>query len=252
MDLFYRDTLIGIPLLLLHGFPLDHTIWQKVIQKMDKRIRIIAPDLRGHGRSMGSVTNFSITDMAQDVIRLIDRLKIEKVIIAGHSMGGYVALDLYRHFSERLIGLALVSSNVKADSIEKKRQRMDSIDKIYAQGVSYALADMPNLLSHDPDVKNVCAKIIAKMDLIGAIGAQYAMAGRKSSVKIWRSMKIGQMVISGSDDQLISIETSRKISRQSRNSVLIEIENAGHMPMLEEPNKVAEAMKKFILNDQRS
>ncbi|MDO9546154.1 MAG: alpha/beta hydrolase [Pelolinea sp.] len=248
MDLFNIDSGEEIPLLLLHGFPFDHTIWNKMIRHMEKGIRIIAPDLRGHGCSKISSNKYLISDIAVDIVELLDRLQINKVMVAGHSFGGYVALDLYRNFPDRLAGLALISSHVYPDSVEKKKSRFESIDKINKLGAAGALANMPNLLTLDPKVKHLCSKLIAKMDSLGAAGAQFAMAHRESSEELWKSMTIRQLVIAGSDDQLIPIETSRKISDLSRNSSFIVIENAGHMPMLEAPNLVAEALEKFILN----
>ena len=252
MDLFYVDSGVGNPLMLLHGFPFDHTIWNKVIGLIDQDIRKITPDLRGHGLSKVCKSEFTISDMSVDVVRLLDHLKIDQVVVAGHSMGGYIALDFFHNFPDRITGLALVSSNIYADSAEKKQSRFESIDKINKLGAAVALANMPDLLTLDPKVKDVCIGMIKKMDSKGAVGSQYAMAHRESSLELWKSMTIKQMVIAGSDDQLIPIETSRSISDLSRNSSFIEIQNAGHLPMLEAPESVAEALGKFINLEQRS
>lgn len=247
MDLFFIESGIGKPLLLLHGFPFDHTIWNTVIALMDKGIRIIAPDLRGHGLSKVSNGDYFISDMAADIVRLLDRLQIDKVVVAGHSMGGYIALDFYRNFPDRISGLVLISSHINPDSADKKKSRFESIEKINKLGAAVALANMPSLLTLDPKAKDLCIKLIGKMDSTGAAGAQFAMAHRRSSEELWKSMLIRQLVIAGNEDQLIPIETSRSISDLSKNSSFIEIENAGHMPMLEAPERVAEALEKFTI-----
>ena len=205
MNLFYVDSGIGKPMLLLHGFPFDHTIWNSVITLMEKGIRKIAPDLRGHGLSKISKGGYSISDMVVDIVRLLDCLRIDKIVVAGHSMGGYFALDFYRNFPERIISLVLISSHIYPDSLDKKKSRLESIDKINKLGAAAVLANLPNLLTLDAQVKNLCIKLIGNMDSAGAAGAQFAMAHRVSSLELWKSMTIRQLVLAGSDDQLIPI-----------------------------------------------
>lgn len=238
------------PLLLLHGFPFDHTIWGEVIGKLEMGIRVIAPDLRGHGRSIVTESDYSITDIAVDIIELMDQLKIKEIVIAGHSMGGYVTLEIGRNFPERVSGLVLISSHISADTSEKKQSRFGDIDRIMRQGVYAVLANLPNMLTDDDHVRSFCHDAVAKMDSIGAMGALYAMANRNSSEDVWKALPIPTMVIAGSNDRLILIEQNRSFAGLPKHNTLEEIGGVGHIPMLEAPEKVATALVKFI-NDIR-
>ncbi len=252
MVLFHIEHGSGTPLVLLHWFPFDHTIWDGVIGELEKGIRVIAPDLRGHGRSMTTESDYSITDMAADIIELMDQLQIREAVIVGHSMGGYIALEITRNFPERVSGLVLISSHIFADSLEKKQSRYNDIDRIMQQGAYAVLANMPNMLTHDNSIKRFCRDAVIKMDSIGAMGALRAMANRTTSEDVWKTIKFPTMVIAGSDDQLIPIEQSRGFAGLPKYSTLEEINGAGHMPMLEAPDKVAAALVRFINNIRRN
>ncbi len=252
MVLFHIEHGSGTPLVLLHGFPFDHMIWEGVIGELEKGIWVITPDLRGHGRSIIGTSDYSITDMAADIIELMDQLHIMEAVIAGHSMGGYVALEIVRNFPERVSGLVLISSHIFADPLEKKQSRFDDIDRILQQGVAVMLANMPDMLTHDDKVKSFCRDAVARMGSVGAMGALYAMGNRASSEDVWKTLDIPTMVIAGSDDQLIPIEKSRGLAGLTKHSSIVEIKSAGHMPMLEAPGKVAKVLVKFITDIRRN
>lgn len=251
MVLFHIEHGSGTPLVLLHGFPFDHTIWDGVIGELEKEVRVITPDLRGHGRSMTTESDYSITDMAADIIELMDQLQIREAVIAGHSMGGYIALEIARNFPRSVIGLVLISSHIYADSLEKKQSRYKDIDRIMQQGAYAVLANMPNMLTRDEDIKSFCRDAVVRMDSIGAMGALHAMANRTTSEDVWKTLKFPTMVIAGSDDQLIPIEKSRGFASLSKIFTLEEIDGVGHVPMLEAPDKVAMALARFINNTRR-
>ena len=252
MVLFHIEHGSGIPLVLLHGFPFDHTIWDEVIGELEKGIRVIAPDLRGHGCSVVTKSDFSISDMASDIIELMDHLHVNGAVIAGHSMGGYIALEIARKFPDRVSGLVLISSHIYSDPLEKKQSRIANIGRIMQQGAAAVLANMPNMLTHDDKVKYVCCDAVARMDSIGAMGALNAMANRSTSEDVWERLTIPTMVIAGSDDRLIPIEKSRGFAGLPKYSTLEEINGTGHMPMLEAPGEVAKALVKFIINIRRN
>lgn len=252
MILFHIKHGSGIPLVLLHGFPFDHTVWDEVIGELEKGIWVIAPDLRGHGRSVITKSDYSITDMAADIIELMDRLHVKEAVIAGHSMGGYIALEIARKFPNRVSGLVLISSHIYSDPLEKKESRIADIGRIMQQGAAAVFANMPNMLTHDDKIKRVCCDAVARMDSIGTMGALYAMANRSTSEDVWETLTIPTMLIAGSDDRLIPIEKSRGFAGLPKYSTLEEINGAGHMPMLEAPGEVVKSLVKFIDNIRRN
>jgi len=251
VSLFYIQQGAGIPLVLLHGFPFDHTIWEPVIGKLNHGIHIIAPDLRGHGRSKSTHSGYSMRDMASDVIQILDQLHIKNAVIAGHSMGGYVALEISRTFPERVLGLILVSAHIYADTITKKQSRIESVDKMKQQGAAVVLDKLAEVLTHNEMIKVFCRNAAIHIDVFGAVGAQYAMANRASSEEIWKTSENPTMVIAGIDDQIIPIEKSRSFALLPKNNYLVEIKDAGHMPMLEAPDEVSKALNQFINDNWR-
>ncbi|MGE3777939.1 MAG: alpha/beta fold hydrolase, partial [Pirellulaceae bacterium] len=125
----------GVPLLLVHGFPLDHTMWQKQLDDLSQVCRVVAPDLRGFGRSEVTPGMVSMGQFADDLAALLDALQIsEPMIFCGLSMGGYVAWQFWRRHRSRLRGLILCDTRSVADSPEAAAGRRTTADKVVAQG----------------------------------------------------------------------------------------------------------------------
>ena len=117
----------GRPLVLLHGYPLDHRLWDEVVPLLEDQFDLILPDLRGFGGSSTVDAFYTMEDIASDIAGLLDFLGIQKTAIAGHSMGGYVALAFARLYPERVTGLGLVSSQVLADTPAKREDRIQLV-----------------------------------------------------------------------------------------------------------------------------
>src|SRR3989304_1656344 len=123
VELAYTRRGKGTPLVLLHGYPLDHHLWEEDAPLLEDTFDLILPDLRGFGESTTVGSPYTMDDYASDVAGLLDQLGIQKAAIAGHSMGGYVALAFARLYPERISGLGLVSSQVLADPPDRKDQQ---------------------------------------------------------------------------------------------------------------------------------
>lgn len=244
--LYYKDSGKGVPLTLLHSFPLDHTIWLDLVPDLEDTCRIVLPDLRGHGLSPVPEGPYSMKAMAEDVVALLDNLGIEKTVLAGNSMGGYVALAFARYFPQRLSALALVASHAYADSVEKKKLRISSIAQIEKEGVIPFFSGMPEKLSYNREVANFSRDIISRANRDGVIGTQAAMAQRPDSIDLLSGLDVPIMIIAGQNDQLIPIETSRNMAQEIKGSGLIEIPGAGHLPMLDNSTETAAALLSFI------
>jgi pimeloyl-ACP methyl ester carboxylesterase len=236
----------GLPITLLHGYPLDHTIWMELVPQIENEARLILPDLRGHGKSPAPQGPYSMLEMAEDVVGMWDSLGVEKSVIGGHSMGGYVALALARYFPERLAGLTLVASRTNADAPEKRKARLDSIEDVRKNGIGDAILSMPEKLSYNKSVKKFCREIILDASQVGVMGVLAAMADRPDSLDLFLGLEIPSMIIAGQDDQIVPIESLRSVAQKMKRPWLVEISNAGHMPMLEEPKEVASALLAFI------
>jgi pimeloyl-ACP methyl ester carboxylesterase len=179
---------------------------------------------------------------------MLDTLGIEKTILAGNSMGGYVALAAARFFPERLSALALVASHAYADSPEKQKSRLSTIQMIEKEGVSSIFTSMPEKLSYNKEVVKFSWEIISRAKKEGVIGALSAMAERQDSIDVLTDLEIPVMIIAGQEDQIIPMETSRKMTAEINDAELIEIQDAGHLPMLDNASQTAAALLELINN----
>ena len=157
----------GKPLVLLHGYPLDHRIWLQVAPLLEPDFNLIIPDLRGFGQSGSVEFTYSLADMASDIAELLDYLEIDKAVIVGHSMGGYISLAFARSFPDRLLGLGLVASQALPDTPEGKEARYLAVKQITEQGVGAIAGTMSDKLTSDPNLRDFLYKIIAEQQTSG-------------------------------------------------------------------------------------
>lgn len=236
----------GEPLVCLHAYGLDHTEWMQVTGILKEDFTLILPDIRGHGGSPSPPGQYSMPDLAGDVIVMLDQLKINQVFYAGHSMGGYIMLALAKRFPERVAGLALVASHAYTDSPEKIQSRLDAIEKVKEFGPLEVLSGMPDLLSDDPNIREFCREKIKRMDSFGVMGVLAAMAHREDSMVFLKSFNKPIGIIAGKHDRFIPLETSREMNALLKPKMYVELDNCGHMPMMENPEAVAQALRELF------
>jgi pimeloyl-ACP methyl ester carboxylesterase len=253
-ELAYERRGYGTPLVLIHGYPLDHTIWNPVVPLLEPGFDLILPDLRGFGQSGAVGTSrpgseqaqYRLTDMAADLAALLDFLKIKKAVIAGHSMGGYVALAFARAYKGRLLGLGLVASQALADAPEKKAGRYQEAENILAHGVGNVAEDMSIKLTANPVLQTRLKELIQQQSPEGLAGALRAMAERLDSMPLLQEFDIPVVLVHGLADKLIPVERARAIRGAVKKGYLVEIEGVGHMPMMEAPQITAEALNTLL------
>src|SRR5215216_6673367 len=154
IELAYTRRGQGTPLVLLHGYPLDHHLWDDVAPLLEDAFDLILPDLRGFGESTIFDSPFTMDDYASDIAGLLDQLEIQKAAIVGHSMGGYVALAFARLYPERVSGLGLVSSQVLADAPERKEGRYKSAADVAANGIGSVVDSMTPKFTADEGLQS--------------------------------------------------------------------------------------------------
>ena len=152
----------GTPLVLIHGFPLDHTTWDETAVMLEDTSDLILPDLRGFGGSTTVNKTYTIDDMASDIAGLLEKLGIEKAAVVGHSMGGYVALAFTRLYPTHVRGLGLVSSQALADAPERKQGRYDMAGKVGENGIGVVADAMAPKLSADARVQEFVRGVIMR------------------------------------------------------------------------------------------
>ncbi len=245
----------GVPLVLLHGYPLDHHLWDAVAPLLEDTFDLILPDLRGFGESSTVDSFYAMEDFAADIAGLLDELGIQKTAIAGHSMGGYVALAFARLFPKRVRGLGLVSSQAAADSSQRKDARYKSAAVVADKGISSVVEAMAPKFTADKNLQAFARKSMERQQPAAYIGALKAMAERVDSTSLLSSLRhalsgsqggafhFPLVLIHGDADQLIPIDRAREIKAILPEAYLVEISKAGHMPMMENKQKTAEALK---------
>lgn len=243
IDLSYERHGSGSPLVLIHGFPLDLSIWDSVIPLLENDFDLIVPDLRGFGESSTVETPYTMLDFANDIVGLLDFLGVEKAAFAGHSMGGYVALAFAREYPNRVSGLALVSSQAVADAPERKAGRYKTARDVLEKGVNVVAEAMTPKLSADEKVQEFTNLLMKAQSKAGVIGALKAMAEREDSTPVLSQFSFPILLIHGDADTLIPIDRAKEIKSALPAARLIKLKKAGHMPMLEFPKETAEALK---------
>jgi pimeloyl-ACP methyl ester carboxylesterase len=233
----------GTPLVLLHGFPLDHHLWDEVVPLLDDTFDMVIPDLRGFGESTTVESAYTMDDYAADIAGLLDQLAIQKAAIVGHSMGGYVGLAFARLYPERVSGLGLVSSQVLADAPERKEGRYKSAADVSENGIGSVVETMTPKFTADESLQSYARASMERQPPAAYIGALKAMAERSDSTPLLSSFKFPVVIIHGDADALISVDRAREVKAALPQAHLVEIGGAGHMPMMEAKEQTAEALK---------
>jgi len=242
IELAYIRQGTGKPLLLLHGYPLDHHIWDKVAPMLENTFDLILPDLRGFGEASTVDTPYTLDDFVSDLVGLLDHLDIEKTALAGHSMGGYTALAFARLHPDRLTGLGMIGSQALADTPERKEGRYKTAQEIAEKGIQGVVDMMTTKLSPHTEVQKWARESMAKQQPAAYIGALKALAERRDSSDLLNKFKFPVVIIHGDSDELVPIERAREMKSAIPQAQLVELKGAGHLPMLEEPEETARAL----------
>ena len=235
----------GSPLVLIHGYPLDRSIWDPVVSILESEFDMIMPDLRGFGGSEVKDAGRAILAYAADLAGLMDRLGATRAFVAGHSMGGYVALALLRHYPERLMGLGLVASQILPDPPDRRQARYAAAQEVLAKGVGPVAEAMAPKLSGDDGIQATVRALISRQRPAGLASALEAMAERPNSTDVISTCPLPMVVVHGQADALIPVARGREIKIALPAAHYAELSGAGHMPMMEYPGGVADALRFF-------
>lgn len=238
-------------MVLLHGFPADGRLWREAAPLLASAFTVIVPDLPGTGGSVLPDGDLTVEDQAQVVRTLLDELGIAKVILAGHSMGGYASLAFAEMWPERLAGLALVHSTAKADTEEKKEQRRKTIALIQKGGRETFIRQMiPGLFSsftkeRRPDLVQEQIMMGSELPDEALVKFYEAMMKREDRTKILENAGFPVQWIFGKEDALLPLPQVLQQTSLTDVSFVSVYENAGHMSMLEQPGQLAADLKQF-------
>lgn len=246
----YHEHGQGPPLVLVHGFPFDHSIWHAQLEVVSDEARVIAVDLPGFGGSQSLQGDEpSIDGYADAIARWAGEAGIDKFVLAGHSMGGYVALAFARRYPEMLTGLGLVCTRPGPDTEQAKQGRYTMIENVRERGPQAVVdAMLPRLLSQQTrekrsEVVEQTRKVMLHQSSDGIIAALKAMASRPDSSPILAEIRVPTAVIGGAEDAIIPAADEDLMAATIPGATQVRIDGAGHMPMLEQPERLAEALR---------
>lgn len=252
IEIGYDQAGSGTPVVLLHGFPFNRSMWSEQIEALLPRHRVLAPDLRGHGETTVTSGTAAIEEMARDVSALMEKLNISRAAVCGLSMGGYVAMALYRMFPLRARALVLADTRPGADTEEARANREVQAEKAVREGMAgIADAMLPKLLSPKTVARNpaVVARVrdmILKTNPEGAAAALRGMAQRRDQTPFLSRVVTPALIIAGREDMITPLSESELMHREIGGSRLEVIEDAGHISNMEQPESFNRALTKFL------
>jgi 3-oxoadipate enol-lactonase len=252
MRLGYDDHGTGLPVVFLHAFPVDRSMWTDQTAELSSRFRIITIDLRGHGESDAPLWSFSLDDYADDVRGLLDHLDVPHAVLVGLSMGGYVSFAFYRKYGERVKGLVLADTRAQADSPEARNGRFQLAQKGSREGAA-AVADamLPKLLSATAlktrqDLVDRVRRMVLATPANGIVVDLMAMAARPDSRPLLRKISCPALVVVGEDDLTTPLADATLIAEGIAGAKIAVIPSAGHLSNLEQPDAFNRILGTFL------
>ena len=243
----------GPVVLLVHGFPVDHRMWREQIDTLSKTHRVIAPDLRGFGKSAATSGVNSMPQFADDLADLLERVDVtETVVFCGLSMGGYIAWQFAHHYPEKLRGLILCDTKATADAEAAVETRHQVAEKVLAEGSEFLSKSMPSKIfsahtrKHQPELVEFVKQMIRDASPQGIAGASWGMALRPDMTALLPTLAVPALVIVGKDDELPKPQEMQAIAEEIPQSEFVSVANAGHMAPLEQPTIVNEAIIRYL------
>jgi 3-oxoadipate enol-lactonase len=239
-------------IIFIHGFPLDKSIWDAQLEALSNEYRVVAYDVRGHGGSDAGNVDFTIDLFVLDLRCLIQALHIDRAILCGHSMGGYIALNAVQHHPEHFEAMVLANTQCAADTAEAKEGRVKTMERILEDGVAeYAQSILPKLFSpesltsKEKEVEKV-KNIITQTTSESLCNTLFALSGRRETCSKLLEMNMPTLILVGDEDELTPPTLSYLMHSKIRGSNMALIAHSGHMPCMENPALFNEQLLNFV------
>lgn len=248
----YDDIGTGNPVVLIHGFAEDSKVWDNQVKALKTKCRLLVPDLPGSGRSLKGNNSWSMEEMAELIKALLLKENIEQPVIIGHSMGGYITLAFIEKYPDFTTAFGLFHSSAFADSEEKKTARQKNIDFIGKNGsLEFLKQAIPNLFGElfkqkQPDFINNFINAYKDFDPDALMDYTKSMMIRPDRTEVLKTYKKPVLFIAGKHDNAVPFEQTMQQVHLPQLSYIHILENAGHMGMIEEPQKSIDYLQEFI------
>jgi pimeloyl-ACP methyl ester carboxylesterase len=252
ISISYTDHGQGPPLVLIHGHPFNRSMWAGQINDLRATHRIIAPDLRGYGETSVTPGKVTLADHAHDILRLIDTLELEQIVLGGLSMGGQIVLEFYWRYPERVRGLLLAASFAQQDTPEVRERRLATAERLLREGMQpYAHEVLPMMLASSTieEQPTVAAQVLEMMCTTQPEGAAAALRGRaerRDYTPLLPQIHVPTLIMLGSEDAFTPLDEAQAQHRAIPNAELHILNGAGHMPNLERPTDFNAILQRWL------
>jgi len=248
----YDDLGTGNPVVLVHGFGEDSRVWDIQAAALKTKCRLLIPDLPGSGRSLKGNQNWSMEELAEVIKAILEAEDINQAVIIGHSMGGYATLAFVEKYPGNAIAFGLFHSSAYADNDEKKTARQKNVDFVRKHGsYEFLKQAIPNLFGElfkqkQPDFVNNFIDQYKEFDPEALIDYTQSMMKRPDRTNVLKTFKKPVLFIAGKNDNAVPFEQTMKQVHLPQLSYIHILEDAGHMGMIEEPQKSTAFLEEFI------
>jgi pimeloyl-ACP methyl ester carboxylesterase len=254
-DVRYLEAGAGWPVLLIHAFPMNADMWRPQLERVPEGWRFIAPDVRGAGPEPSAAGPFTLDDVAADLAAFMDHLKLDRAVIGGLSMGGYITFALFRRSPERFDGIILADTKAEADTPEGREGRRAMIELVRAKGPA-AIAEqmLPKLLSaatreRQPQIVSTVRSMIEGRNVEGIAGALEAMMARPDSTPGLSQVNCPALILVGAHDEITPEASARAMEQRLERSRVVVLPDAGHLSNLESPDAFSRALADFLASN---
>jgi len=254
VELGYDDTGSGTAVLFIHGFPHDRSLWSEQASALSTHVRCVVPDLRGFGES-STDGPYSVDQYADDLAQLLTHLSIEHAVVCGLSMGGYIAMAMWRRHPHCVQALVLCDTKAGADTAEVRGKRDDLIATTLREGsAKVAALQLPGMVGKTtrekrPDIVQRAYGMMERQPVPGIVGALTALRDRPDSRATLATVSVPTLVVVGDEDVLTPVAEAEgmmaALGPQTRAKLEI-VQGAGHASCMERPAAVTHVLADFL------
>lgn len=242
----------GPALLLVHGFPLNRSMWAPQVAALAGEAYLVVPDLRGHGESEAPSGPYRMADFAADLAALLDYLELPRVVFCGLSMGGYIGFAFVRDCPDRLQGLILADTRAGADTAEQRAAREELATAVERAGSAVAVERLrprlvaPATRAQRPDLMARLGAMIAGTPPAGLAGTARGLAQRPDSTALLSQITVPTLILVGAEDEITPPADAERLHAGIAGSTLRVLAGGGHMANLEHPEAFTAALRAFL------
>jgi pimeloyl-ACP methyl ester carboxylesterase len=242
----------GTPIIFIHGFPFDKSMWNPQMDFLKSTRRVIAYDIRGYGKSTPGNEDASISLYADDLIQFMNMLQINKAIVCGLSMGGYILLNAINRYPQRFSSIILCDTQCISDNPASKEKRYKTIELIEGGGIKeFTDGFIKNIffegtLNNKKDIVNKIESTVLSTSTESIISTLRALANRDDSCSTLSQISVPTLIICGKEDKITPVAQSEFLNKNIPNSKLNIIPDAGHLSNLEQPEEFNKILSAFL------